>query len=97
MLHAALAYLVSDGIQPDIRGKHKTIIDYIAQALGKRYETKIQFYDRMRRRRHQLLYEPGPFQCTEKEIDDARQVVQEFIVLISEKIREKNPQKEFDF
>lgn len=97
MLHAALAYMASEGVRPDIRGKHKTIVDYVAHVLGKRYETKIQFYDRMRKRRHQLLYEPDPFQCTEKEIEDARQVAQEFISLISEKIREKNPQKEFDF
>lgn len=97
MLHCALAYMVSDGAQPDIRGKHKTVIDYVSHALGKRYESKMKFYDRMRRRRHQFIYEPGPYQCTEKEIADARTVVQEFIDLISEKIREKNPQGEFDF
>ncbi len=97
MLHAALAYLVSDGVQPDVRGKHKTVIDYVSHALGKSYESKMQFYDRMRRRRHQFLYEPGPFQCTEKEIADAQTVVKEFIVLISEKIKRQNPQKELDF
>ena len=97
MLHCALAYTVGDGFQPDIRGKHKTLIDYVAYALGKRYESKIKFYDRMRRRRHQFLYEPGPYQCTEKEIEDAETVVREFIELISRKIREKNPQKELDF
>lgn len=97
MLHASLAYMVSEGAQPDIRGRHKTIIDYIAQALGSRYQSKIEFYDRMRRRRHQFLYEPGPFQCTEKEISEARGVVKEFIALISEKIKAKNPQKELDF
>ena len=94
MLHSASAYLVSDGFQPDIRGKHKTLIDYVAHALGHRYESKMQFYDRMRRRRHQFLYEPGPYRCTEKEIQDAESVVREFIGLISLKIKEKNPQKE---
>ena len=97
MLHTALAYMVSDGAQPDIRGKHKTVIDYVAYALGKTYESKMQFYDRMRRKRHQFLYEPGPFQCSEKEIADARKVVQEFISLISDKIKAKNPQKELNF
>lgn len=97
MLHSALAYMVSDGAQPDIKGKHKTVIDYVAHALGKRYESKMQFFDRMRRRRHQFLYEPGPYQCTEKEILDAEIVLKEFIELISEKIKEKNPQKEFNF
>ena len=97
MLHSALAYMVSDAVQPDIKGKHKTVVDYVAHALGKRYESKMQFFDRMRRRRHQFLYEPGPYQCTEKEIADAKGVLEEFIALISEKIKEKNPQKEFHF
>lgn len=97
MLHVSLAYMVSEGKQPDIQGKHKTVIEYIAHTLGHRYEPKIQFYDRMRRKRHQFLYEPGPFQCTEKEIEDARIAVQEFVGLISEKIKARNPQKEFDF
>ena len=97
MLHSALAYMVGDGFQPDIRGKHKTLIDYVARALGSRYESKMQFYGRMRRRRHQFLYDPGPYQCTEKEIVDAEAVVREFIELISKKIKEKNPQKELHF
>ena len=67
------------------------------QNLGSRYESKMQFYDRMRRRRHQFLYEPGPYLCTEKEIADAEAVVREFIELISKKIKEKNPQKELNF
>jgi uncharacterized protein (UPF0332 family) len=94
MLHASLAFMVSEGAQPDVRGKHKTVIDYIAQALGSRYQSKMEFYDRMRRRRHQFLYEPGPFQCTKKEIADARIVVKEFVALISDKIQTQNPQKE---
>ena len=97
MLHSALAYMVSDAVQPDIKGKHKTVVEYVAHALGKRYESKMQFFDRMRRRRHQFLYEPGPYQCTEKEIADAKSVLEEFITLISDKIKEKNPQKEFRF
>lgn len=97
MLHSTLAYMVGDGFQPDIRGKHKTLIDYVAHALGSRYESKMQFYDRMRRRRHQFLYEPGPYQCTEKEIADAETIVREFIELISAKIKEKNPQKDLNF
>ena len=89
--------MVGDGFQPDIRGKHKTLIDYVANALGKRYESKMQFYDRMRRKRHQLIYEPGPFLCTEKEITDARLASEEFLKLISEKIKKGHPQKELDF
>ncbi|MBI4397866.1 MAG: HEPN domain-containing protein [Candidatus Omnitrophica bacterium] len=91
MLHTALAYMMSDGMQPDIHGKHKTVIEYIEHALGNRFKSKIEFYDRMRRKRHQFLYEPGWYQCTETEVIDAEGVVVEFIDLIYAKIKEKYP------
>ncbi len=97
MLHAGLAFMASEGVQPDIRGKHKTVVDYIAHAFPKRYESKINFYDRMRKKRHQLIYEPGPAGCTEKEFSDAESIVKEFLGLIEKAIRNQNPQKEFDF
>jgi len=97
MLHTALALMASCGLQPAIPGKHKTVIEYVRHTLGKEVETKIAFYDRMRRRRHQLIYEPGPYHCTAKEIEDARAVLQEFILLVAQTIKDKNPQKEFHF
>ena len=97
MLHGGLGYLASRSVQPDIRGKHKTVIDYISYALPKRYESKIQFYDRMRKKRHQLIYEPGPMGCTEKEFAEAALVAREFPELIENALRVENPQKEFDF
>lgn len=95
MLHSGLALMSSEGLQPDIRGKHKTVMEYVAYALGKSYASKIQFYDRMRRRRHQLIYEPSPFGCTEKEITDAQKVLEEFHSLIADEIQKRNPQKQF--
>jgi uncharacterized protein (UPF0332 family) len=92
MLHGGLAYLASRGIQPDIRAKHKTVIDYMAFALPKRYESKVQFYDRMRKKRHQLIYDPGPMGCTEKEFAEAERVAEEFLKLIESAIRSENPQ-----
>ena len=97
MLHAALAYMVSDGVQPDIRGKHKTVIEYVAFRLGAHHEPNMEFYDRMRRKRHQLMYEPGPNECTEKELDDAQKAVRDFIALISAQIKENHPKNQFDF
>ena len=97
MLHTGLAYMSARAVQPDIRGKHKTVIDYMAHALPKKYESKIKFYDRMRKKRHQLIYEPGPMGCTEKEFTEAKSIAKEFLELIGTMIRRENPQKEFDF
>lgn len=97
LLHTGLAYMVSRGVQPDIRGKHKTVVEYIAHEFPKRFESKIQFYDRMRKKRHQLIYEPGPAGCTEKEFAEAELLAREFLSLAGELIRAANPQREFDF
>lgn len=97
MLHVALAYMPVLGVRPDISGKHKTIIEYVRHALDEKYENQIQFYDRMRRKRHQLIYEPGPYTCTEKEFLESEKVTKEFLAIISNKVKEQDPQKELSF
>ena len=96
MLHAGLAFMAVSGIYPDVKGKHKTVVEYVAHKLGKGYESQMKFYDRMRRKRHQFIYEPGPIGCTQKEMEEARQAAQEFLKVISERIKEKSPQKELE-
>ena len=96
MLHAGLAYMAVSGVYPDMRGKHQTVIEFAAHELGKNYESQMEFYDRMRRKRHQFIYEPGPMGCTLKEIEEANKVASEFLAVILTKIKEKSPQKELD-
>jgi len=87
MLHAGLAYMAALGFQPDFCGKHKTVIDYVAYELGKEYEEEIQYYDRMRRQRHQFIYEPGPTECTQKELKEAATIATKFLKTIQDKIK----------
>lgn len=96
MLHAALAFMAVSGVRPELMGKHKTVIRYMGYALGSAYQTQVEFYDRMRRKRHQFLYEPGFYECTEKETAEAEKVASEFLQLVSKKIREIHPQKELE-
>lgn len=97
MLHAGLAYMAVSGVYPDIKGKHKTVIEYVAHKLGKGYENQMKLYDRMRKKRHQFIYEPGPFGCSRNEMEEARRIAEEFLKIISEKIKKKSPQKELGF
>ncbi len=97
MLHAGLGFMAISGVYPDIKGKHKTVIGYVAHELGKGYESQMKFYDRVRKKRHQFIYEPGPIGCSQKEMEEARQAAEEFLAVISKRIREKSPQKELKF
>lgn len=97
MLHAGLAYMATSGLRPDIRGKHKTVVRYMTHALGKSYQDSVYCYDRMRRKRHLLIYEPGRYGTTRREIEEAEKVAREFLTVVSKRVRERNPQKELDF
>ncbi len=97
MLHAGIAFMSVSGVRPDVRGKHKTVIEYVASILGSKYKSHMECYDRMRRKRHLLIYEPGPNTCTEKEMEETEQMAKDFLGLICDKIKAKNPQQEFDF
>lgn len=97
MLHAGMACMAVYGFRADRHGKHKTVILFMAWVLGKKHEGPIDFYDRMRRKRHQFLYEPGTGDCTQKEIASAEKMAKQFLKLVILTIREKHPQKEFDF
>jgi len=85
------------GVRPDIHGKHKTVIQYMAFALGKVYWDQIHVYDRMRRKRHHLIYEPGRYDTSERELGEAERVANQFLRAVSKKIREENPQEELGF
>ncbi len=97
MLHAALAFMAVSGVRTELMGKHKTVIRYMGHILGNAYQSQTEFYDRMRRKRHQFLYEPGLYECTEKEAAEAEKVAGEFLQLVSKKVREIHPQKELEF
>ncbi|MBI3616305.1 MAG: hypothetical protein HY211_07290 [Candidatus Omnitrophica bacterium] len=97
MLHVGLAYMAVSGVRPEMKGKHRTVIHCMGYILGKGYEEQIHFYDHMRRKRHQLIYEPGPYEATKKEFEDGEKVAKGFLTDVSKRIREENPQKSFDF
>ncbi len=96
MLHAGLAYMAASGLRPDVRGKHKTVVQYMTYALGKGYQDSVHFYDRMRRKRHLLIYEPGRYGTSRREIEEAEKVARDFLAVVSKAVRERNPQMELD-
>lgn len=43
MLHSALAHMVSDAVQPDVKGKHKTVVITLLMRLGSVMNPKCNF------------------------------------------------------
>jgi len=88
--------MTSYGFRPEIKDKHLTIVRFTNSILGDKFKRLINTYDFMRRKRHRFIYEPD-IPCSRKEAEDALKIAKEFVKIIHNLIKEKNPQKEFKF
>jgi len=86
MLHAARALLFADGYEPVGEEKHKIAVDYADVKLGEKYREKISLFDRMRKRRHVVIYEKMGA-VSEHEAEFAVKTASDFVEKIKEKIK----------
>ncbi len=96
MLRAGRTLLFSKGYRPKGPNQHKTVVELSSFILGERYKKLTMAFDRMRRKRHNFIYEPDrPISKTEalNSIQNAEKLVKEIIKII----KKENPQYEFKF
>ncbi len=96
MLRSGLALMFSEGFRPDIKDKHLTVARFASSILGEEFKKLINDYDFMRKKRNRFIYEPD-IPCSMKEAKDALKTAEEFVEKILKLIKEKLPQKEFNF
>ncbi len=96
MLRAGLALMLSDGFRPEIKDKHLTVVRFVSSIVGDKYKRIVNDFDFMRRKRHRFIYEPG-IPCSKKEAQDALMIAGKLVNVISNLIKDKSPQLEFDF
>jgi len=96
MLRSGLALMLSEGLRPEIKDKHLTIVKFASSLLGNRFRKVINDYDFMRRKRHRFIYEPD-IPCSVTEAKNAIKTAKSFVEMISQLIKKRRPQKELDF
>jgi uncharacterized protein (UPF0332 family) len=96
MLRSGLALMLSEGLRPEIKDKHLTIVKFASSILGNRFRKVINDYDFMRRKRHRFIYEPD-IPCSATEAENAIKTAKRFVEMISQLIKKKKPQMELDF
>lgn len=96
ILRSGLALMFSEGFRPDIKDKHLTVVRFVSSLLGEEFKKLINDYDFMRKKRNRFIYEPD-IPCSMKEAKDALKTAEEFVDKILRLIKEKLPQKEFNF
>lgn len=93
MLSAGRALAFSSNLRPRAQGSHKIIADFTEKELGKNNINMIRKFDKMRKKRHYLIYGAG-LEISKTEAFGAINNAKEFIQEIEGIIKEKDPQKE---
>jgi len=93
MMRASKALIYSKGYLPTAKKSHKTIVELTKLILGNEYEKLIAHFSRMRRRRHDFIYDSKnhitPHEA-KTSIETAKKLIEEIILLV----RRENPEKE---
>ncbi len=93
MMRASKALIYSKGYLPTAKKSHKTIVELTKLILGNEYENLIGHFSRMRRRRHDFIYDSKnhitPHE-TKTSIETAKKLIDEIVSLV----RKENPEKD---
>lgn len=84
--------MYGQGFLPTTKYPHKTIIEFMHEALGANYGDLILRFDRMRRKRHDFIYD-SENHTTEGEAVAALRTAQELIRTIKEFLADEYPGK----
>ena len=96
MLHAGRAFMLLKGFRPSDGYQHKTVIEFMSQALGAEYKNIVERFDRIRRKRNIFTYEVD-ISISKTEADSALKTAVKFVDLIKETVKKESPQVHFKF
>ena len=92
MLKASLGLMLNFGVRPrSLPGHHVTIIEFAAKHLGKEFKNLVAMFDRMRRKRHQAIYDVTGF-ISKQEALHALETAEKYLAIVRDEIQKKNPQ-----
>jgi uncharacterized protein (UPF0332 family) len=93
MMRASKALMYSKGYLPTTRRSHKTIVEFTKLSLGPEYEDLISRFNRMRRKRHDFIYD-SENHITLPEAKSSIETARKLIAEISAQIKSANPEKD---
>ena len=93
MMRASKALMYSKGYLPTAKRSHKTIVEITKLILGSEYESIIGRFSRMRRRRHDFIYDSKnhiTLHEAKASIETAKKLIDEIVILV----RKENPERD---
>lgn len=91
MLRAVKALVMAEGWRPRGRDQARTLVMLVGELLGEEGRSLVNGFDRMRRKRQDLMEEPQTL-IPKYEVEGALKDAQALIERLVELAREKNPQ-----
>ena len=85
-LQASRAFMYAQGFRPSSTNSHKNTFEFMSLALGKEYIHLIGFFDRMRPKRNQALYDTAGL-ISETEVRELLKKSKEYVGIIKEKLK----------
>ena len=93
MLRAGRSLMMSFGYRPLGKDQHATVVRFTRIVFGNEFKDLIHKFDRMRRKRHNFIYEPNrpiPRQEAEQAIVDAEELLKQIRFIVKNKDPQKN-------
>jgi uncharacterized protein (UPF0332 family) len=88
MLLAGRALVFSFGCRPRAAGSHKIVVDFTNNVLGKDASNLVYKFNKMRKRRHYLIYGSGLY-ISEVDSHNAIKSAKKFLVLIIKYVKKQ--------
>jgi len=96
MLRAGRVFMLLKELRPADGYQHKTVVEFMACFLGKKFESLVEHFDRMRKKRNIFTYDVT-ISISKTEANNALNTAAEFVSVIRDIIRRENPQIQFKF
>lgn len=87
MIRAGRALMYSKGYLPTTKTSHKTIVEFTKLILGHDYDTLIGKFNRLRRKRHDFIYDSkNHITCSEAKssLDTAKKLIHRIVDLVKQ-------------
>jgi uncharacterized protein (UPF0332 family) len=93
MMRASKALMYSKGYLPTATSSHKTIVEFAKLSLGSEYENIIGRFNRMRRQRHDFIYDSKnhiTLHEAKMSIETAKKLIGQIIIIV----KRENPERD---
>lgn len=88
VLQASRAFMFAEGFRPTSHEGHKNTFAFMRVAMGKPYEDLITYFDRVRNKRNQAMYDIAGM-ISESEAKNLFKMAVDFVALVKKLLKEK--------